>query len=318
MGRTFRRREQEKVTVMRTFILSILLASAAATSAIAQDHGRWQQEDAQSDPHAAKEDRQQQREQAREQRSSGGADVARVREQPQTQTQPQPQPQVEARRQRSDGGNFASGQQNEAQQLQQQQQQQQQRWQGRGGSDARRSNDRSTAQTEVQAPQVDQQRQFDGRNRGTWNGGDRRNGSGGELRQSDRAAPNVMRDRNPLVVNDTRQQAQRSDGRRWANGGWNRDWRNDRRYDWRRYRNSHRSIFRIGIYYDPFGYNYRPFDIGYRLYPAYLGRQYWIDPAMYQLPYPPPGTTWVRYWNDALLVDTYTGEVVDVIRDFFW
>jgi Ni/Co efflux regulator RcnB len=296
---------------MRTIILSILLASAAAAPAIAQDHGRRQQEATESDRNAAREARQQQREQAREQRSGGGADVARVREQPQPQAQPQqPPPPVEARRQRSDGGNFGGDQQNEAQQ--------QQRWQGRGGSDARRSNDRGNAQTEVQAPQVDQQRQFDGRNRGNWNGGDRRNLSGGDLRQGDRATPNVMRDRNPLVVNDPRQQAQRSDGRRWANGGWNRDWRNDRRYDWRRYRNSHRSIFRIGIYYDPFGYNYRPFDVGYRLYPAYLGQQYWIDPAMYQLPYPPPGTTWVRYWNDALLVDMYSGEVVDVIRDFFW
>ena len=27
---------------------------------------------------------------------------------------------------------------------------------------------------------------------------------------------------------------------------------------------------------------------------------------MYELPYPPPGTQWVRYWNDALLVDMYT------------
>jgi hypothetical protein len=26
----------------------------------------------------------------------------------------------------------------------------------------------------------------------------------------------------------------------------------------------------------------------------------------------------VRYWNDALLVDMYTGEVVDEIRGFFW
>ena len=45
--------------------------------------------------------------------------------------------------------------------------------------------------------------------------------------------------------------------RRWANGGWNRNWRNDHRYDWRRYRNSHRSIFHLGFYYDPFGYSYR-------------------------------------------------------------
>jgi hypothetical protein len=27
---------------------------------------------------------------------------------------------------------------------------------------------------------------------------------------------------------------------------------------------------------------------------------------------------WIRYYNDALLVDVYTGEVVDAIRGFFW
>jgi len=27
---------------------------------------------------------------------------------------------------------------------------------------------------------------------------------------------------------------------------------------------------------------------------------------------------WVRYWNDALLVDTWTGDVVDAIQNFFW
>jgi hypothetical protein len=39
---------------------------------------------------------------------------------------------------------------------------------------------------------------------------------------------------------------------------------------------------------------------------------------MYRLPYAPPGTRWIRYWNDALLVDVYTGEVVDEIPNFFW
>ena len=27
---------------------------------------------------------------------------------------------------------------------------------------------------------------------------------------------------------------------------------------------------------------------------------------------------WVRYYDDVLLVDIYSGEVVDVIHDFFW
>lgn len=103
-----------------------------------------------------------------------------------------------------------------------------------------------------------------------------------------------------------------------GSGSWNRDWRSDRRYDWRHYRDSHRSLFHVGIYYDPFGYGYQAFNIGFRLAPVYFSQQYWIDPAMYQLPYPPPGTQWVRYWNDAVLVDMYSGEVVDVIHDFFW
>jgi Ni/Co efflux regulator RcnB len=102
------------------------------------------------------------------------------------------------------------------------------------------------------------------------------------------------------------------------NGGWNRNWRNDSRYDWRRYRDVHRSTFHLGLYVDPFGYGYQTFGIGYRLPPVYFSQQYWIDPAMYQLPYPPPGTQWVRYWNDALLIDMYTGQVVDVIQGFFW
>jgi Ni/Co efflux regulator RcnB len=113
-------------------------------------------------------------------------------------------------------------------------------------------------------------------------------------------------------------QSQYRDRTRWASGSWDRNWRNDRRYDWRRYRDSHRSVFHLGIYYDPFGYRYQPFNIGYRLSPVYFGENYWIDPGLYGLPYPPPGAQWVRYWNDAVLVDMYSGEVIDVIRDFFW
>ena len=41
------------------------------------------------------------------------------------------------------------------------------------------------------------------------------------------------------------------------------------------------------------------------------------DPK-YGLPYAPPGYQWVRYYDDALLVDTWSGQVVDVINNFFW
>lgn len=106
----------------------------------------------------------------------------------------------------------------------------------------------------------------------------------------------------------------RDDRHRWAN-----HWRNDRRYDWRRHRDRNRSIFRIGFYYDPFGYSYRRFGIGSFLYSNYYQSNYWInDPWQYRLPPAYGPYRWVRYHNDALLIDIYSGEVVDVIHGFFW
>jgi hypothetical protein len=100
---------------------------------------------------------------------------------------------------------------------------------------------------------------------------------------------------------------------------WSGNWRNDRRYDWRDYRNRHRSTFRIGVYFDPFGWNYRRYNVGWRLWPSYYSSRYWInDPYMYRLPYAPPGYRWIRYYDDAVLVDTWTGQVEDVIYNFFW
>jgi Ni/Co efflux regulator RcnB len=183
--------------------------------------------------------------------------------------------------------------------------------------------------------QQQQQQAYD-RQRGGWNrdqadrsgwSRDRSNWNGGgavQVQNYDRSG-SWARDRGSWSHNrdgDYRQrqgdQSQYRDRTRWASGSWDRNWRNDRRYDWRRYRDSHRSVFHLGIYYDPFGYRYQPFNIGYRLSPVYFGENYWIDPGLYGLPYPPPGAQWVRYWNDAVLVDMYSGEVIDVIRDFFW
>ena len=157
---------------------------------------------------------------------------------------------------------------------------------------------------------------------GNWTGGESRPARSRDLRQGDRPLPNVMRARNPLIVSETPREGTqpplRAESRRLAIN-WSTGWRNDQRYDWRRWRERHRSIFRIGIYYDPFGWGYRPYQIGWRLWPGYYGRRYWIDdPYEYRLPYAPPGTVWVRYWDDALLVDTWTGEVIDVIHNFFW
>ena len=100
---------------------------------------------------------------------------------------------------------------------------------------------------------------------------------------------------------------------------WRTDWRNNHHYDWRNHRRHHRSIFHLGFYFDPFGWNYHRYGIGWRMWPSYYSSNYWLnDPYQYRLPYAPFPYRWVRYYNDALLVDTYTGQVVDVIYDFFW
>lgn len=108
-------------------------------------------------------------------------------------------------------------------------------------------------------------------------------------------------------------------GNRGGAVNWNRSWRNDGRYNWQRYRYQNRGIFHLGPYYAPYrGYYYSPPDIGIVLDAPFYERNYWIDPAYYDLPGAPPGAEWVRYYNDVVLVDMDSGEVLDVIHDFFW
>lgn len=289
---------------MRKFLISILLAGAAASPALAQDHGRWHRDQQQSEGQPAKEDRsqakeerRQAREQVRAERFNGGGNSEQSQQPPAPRFERQQQVQGEQRggwdRSRFEGrGNVAPQQQVVEQQRSY-----------RGGYSGQTQQVGEVQHTYRgysgfgQPPRVEQTQRSGSwaRDRGSWS-----HDRDGDFRQREGT------------------QQQYRDRSRWASGGWNHDWRNDRRYDWRNYRDRHRSIFHIGVYYDPFGYSYRPFNIGYRLQSYYYGQQYWIDPAMYSLPYPPPGTEWVRYWNDALLVDIYSGEVVDVIHNFFW
>jgi hypothetical protein len=143
------------------------------------------------------------------------------------------------------------------------------------------------------------------------------------LRRQDRPLPGVFRNRVPIVSNVPHEGAQpplRVENRsRDRNHHWSTSWRNDHRYDWQDWRRHHRSHFHLGIYYDPFGWSYRPYSIGWRLWPSYYSSRYWIsDPWEYRLPYAPPGYRWIRYWDDAVLVDTWSGQVVDVLPNFFW
>ena len=102
---------------------------------------------------------------------------------------------------------------------------------------------------------------------------------------------------------------------------WDRSWRNNNRYDWQRYRSSNRSAFRLSRYSAPYGWQsgYRRQSIGAYLFAGLFAQDYWInDPWQYRLPPVYWPYQWVRYYDDALLVDTRTGYVVDVIPDIFW
>ena len=113
-------------------------------------------------------------------------------------------------------------------------------------------------------------------------------------------------------------------GRNWQDRrqhNWDRGWRNDRRYDWQRYRARNRAIYRMPHYYAPRGwsYGYRRPSIGIYLDAMFFASNYWInDPWYYRLPPAGYGYRWIRYYNDALLIDERTGYVVDVITDFFY
>jgi Ni/Co efflux regulator RcnB len=51
----------------------------------------------------------------------------------------------------------------------------------------------------------------------------------------------------------------------------------------------------------------------------YWGHDYWItDFLAFGLFAPPTGYVWVRYGPDALLIDQYTGEVIQVDYDAFY
>lgn len=113
-------------------------------------------------------------------------------------------------------------------------------------------------------------------------------------------------------------------GQRVANSNnyrrWDRNWRNDNRYNWRDYRHVNRPHYRPARYVSPYrDWNYRRLSVGFQLSSMFYSNNYWIsDPWSYRLPAVYGPYRWVRYFDDVLLVDIYSGEVVDVIHDFFW
>jgi len=261
---------------MRKLLISILLAGAAASPALAARHNDdTDSQQTREERAQAREERHQAREQSRQERSNNA------------------EPQQVARPDRAD-----------------RQSQQFVREAPVQNFDARAARRDSAADARVQ--------RFEQRQQVVEQVRDHR-----QLRQSTRATPNVMRTRVPVVSNVPRQGTQPPPPAQYrqtsVQPNWSTSWRHNSKYDWSNHRRHHRSLFHLGFYYDPFGWSYSPYQIGWRLWPSYYSSRYWInDPWQYRLPYAPPGTRWVRYYDDAYLVDTWSGEVVDVIYNFFW
>ncbi|WP_309643700.1 RcnB family protein [Phenylobacterium sp.] len=205
----------------------------------------------------------------------------------------------------------------------------------RRGGERRDGNRGDRGGQQVQQPGAEQ--------RGDWNRGDR----GDRTRQP---SPDQRRDG---VRDDRRPDGDRGDRQRdrdWNNdrrdGDRNgRDWNNDRRdgrgldgrngrgwddarrhqprprYDRRRYEPNWRSQqrYRGWEYRRPSGFYVRSWVFGDMLPRNWWEPQYRLDDWWsYGLPIPPIGYEWVRVGDDALLVDMFSGRVVQVARNLFW
>jgi len=235
----------------------------------------------------------------RAERRSEGRQSQSQQSQPQQQEAPRqrPQPQVAQGPRRGDNGANRGNRGN------------------RGGNDGDRRGRTQQPSIYPQAwqgnpndPRLQHYRELERRNQ---NAGNNRRGDrdGRDWRGGDRNDRNWRGDRD----------GRRGDRRNWRND-WNRGWRNNNRYNWSFWRNQNRNRYRLSPYYSPYrNWSYRRFSIGLFLDSLFYSQRYWIgDPWQYRLPPAPPGTQWVRYYNDVMLVDVYSGEVVDVIYNFFW
>lgn len=92
-------------------------------------------------------------------------------------------------------------------------------------------------------------------------------------------------------------------------------------FDHRDYRRNYRAErhYRRPHYVRPQGWFSHRWIFGDILPAIFWSRNYWIvDYWQFGLPIPPVGYIWVRYGNDALLVDRETGEILQVIYNIFY
>jgi Ni/Co efflux regulator RcnB len=96
-----------------------------------------------------------------------------------------------------------------------------------------------------------------------------------------------------------------------------RDAKQEYREDWSDYRQKNRNAFRGSRFNAPF--RYRTFNDGVSIGSSYYAPRYRVSNYQnYRLPQPGRYQTYVRHYNDVLLVNTRTGRVVRAYRGFYW
>lgn len=212
----------------------------------------------------------------------------------------------------------------------------------RGGPDMRRpgrwtDNDGDDRTNVSPADQADREDRDEARDARRWNGGD--------VQWDGRRLRDGRGDGQPRGDRDGRRDGDRDgrwdrDGRRDGDGRWDGRWsredrdrwdRNDRDRDRRRgdrpywsqgrfpfsYHSQRR--YRAGRWIAPPGFYVRSWSYGDHLPWGWYGSSYRLnDWFAYGLPWPPPGFDWVRVGPDVLLVDRFSGRVVQVVRMVFW
>ena len=95
-----------------------------------------------------------------------------------------------------------------------------------------------------------------------------------------------------------------------------REARQEYREDWREYRQKNRRAFQATRFKAPF--RYRTFNNGVSIGASYYAPRYRVSNYQnYRLPNPGRYQTYVRHYNDVLLVNTRTGRVIRAYRGFY-
>ncbi len=122
-------------------------------------------------------------------------------------------------------------------------------------------------------------------------------------------------------IQQRRQQPRRFDWSKYRPGQRPPDWQAHRNFDgqaWMRNYNAERR-YRWQSYRRPSGWYYRRWVFGTILPMMFWTQQYWItDYWQFGLPNAPYGYVWVRYGNDALLVNVQTGYILQVRYGLFY